>query len=300
MQDFINDFRTIHQSLRAALSNDRGEYTINFVQEPNGRWYIDMPWDDDRAYLQMVSGTDDFLSDIDPYHHHKVTLHVVPSDHPLTEDENPGIAGHFELRRLDESLRGGAHYDASAWFGDEHAEMWVCPVTLCVFGCYPEYLYFKNVSETLEADYQAGLARELGLVVGLSANELFFYDTMKAGDIFETSGRYNIEDHVNLTEKAWKVIPDFMRDELPKFCDLYFNIRAQDNIERKGTWEDDYAEAIMLNNYLLEHRDSPYAEDFTAVYCEYVKDTCDVIVLPRSRKVVLLQNLKIDDILKVG
>lgn len=36
------------------------------------------------------------------------------------------------------------------------------------------------------------------------------------------------------------------------------------------------------------------------VYCKYFKYPDDVIVLPKSRKVVLLQNLKSDDILKEG
>lgn len=149
MSDFINNFRAIHHFISGIFANDRGEYTLTFVQDPDERWYIDMPWDGNRGNLEMVAGADDLLTYLDTGHQHRVTIHVIPSDHQLTDEEYPGIAGHREMRQLDKSLFGGSHYDATAWPGFRMSKIWICPVTLCVLGCYPKYLYVKKVSELL-------------------------------------------------------------------------------------------------------------------------------------------------------
>lgn len=46
-----------------------------------------MPWDGNRGNLEMVAGADDLLTYLDTEHQHRVTLHVIPSDHrhPLPE-----------------------------------------------------------------------------------------------------------------------------------------------------------------------------------------------------------------------
>ena len=139
MADFINNFRAIHHFVKGILSNGRGEYTLTFVQDPDGRWYIDMPWDGNRGNLEMVAGSDDLLSFLDAGGRHRVTLHVVPSETPLR------VAGHTELRQLDKSLTGGSHYDATDFAGFGLSRIWVCPVTLCVLGRYPKYLYVEKV-----------------------------------------------------------------------------------------------------------------------------------------------------------
>lgn len=139
MADFINNFRAIHHFVKGILSNGRGEYTLTFVQDPDDRWYIDMPWDGDRENLEMVAGSDDLLSYLDTEGRHRVTLHVVPSERPLD------VEGHVELCQLDKSLIGGSHYDATGFPGFRMKRIWVCPVTLCVLGRYPKYLYIKKV-----------------------------------------------------------------------------------------------------------------------------------------------------------
>ena len=44
------------------------------------------------------------------------------------------------------SLTGGSHYDAPGFTGFRMKRIRVCPVTLCVLGRYPKYLYVKRVS----------------------------------------------------------------------------------------------------------------------------------------------------------
>lgn len=140
MANFLNNFLAIHHFVKGILSNGRGEYTLTFVQDPDGRWYIDMPWDGNRANLEMVAGADDLLSLLDAEGNHRVTIHVVPSEEPKCVD------GHFELRQIDKSFAGGSHYDSTSVEGFSRHMIWVCPVTLCVLGCYPKFLYVRKVA----------------------------------------------------------------------------------------------------------------------------------------------------------
>ena len=138
MTDFITNFRTIHHFVKGIISNGRNEYILNFIQDPDGRWYIDMPWDGNRANLEMVAASDDLFSFLDSESKHRVSLHVVPSEHRMQ------VEGHAELRQLDKSLTGGSHYDASDITGFRMRNIWVCPVTLCVFGRYSKFIYIKK------------------------------------------------------------------------------------------------------------------------------------------------------------
>ena len=140
MSDFLNNFRAIHHFVKGIFSNAKGEYTLTFVQDPDGRWYIDMPWSGNRANLEMVAGSDDLLSFLDTESKQRVTIHVVPSEDRLK------VENHIELRQLDKSFTGGSHYDATDFEGFRLNKIWVCPVTLCVLGRYPKYLYVQKVA----------------------------------------------------------------------------------------------------------------------------------------------------------
>jgi hypothetical protein len=139
MSDFINNFNAIHHFIKGILSNSKGEYTLTFVQDPDDRWYIDMPWSGNRANLEMVAGADDLLTYFDTEKKHKVVLHVVPSEKQLT------VENHTELRQIDKSTLGGSHYDTTDFEGFRMKKIWICPVTLCVLGCYPKYLYIQKI-----------------------------------------------------------------------------------------------------------------------------------------------------------
>lgn len=139
MTDFIKNFQAIHHFISGIFANSKGEYTLTFVQDPDDRWYIDMPWDGNRGNLEMVAGSDDLLSYLDTEGKRQVTIHVVPSEEPLN------VTGHTELRQLDKSLTGGSHYDATSFECSHVSKIWICPVTLCVLGCYPKYLYIQKI-----------------------------------------------------------------------------------------------------------------------------------------------------------
>lgn len=134
--DILNNFKTIHSFISGIFSKSEREYELTFVQDPDGRWYIDIPWDGNRSNLEMVAGSDRLLSHI-AKGDNKVTLQVILD---YIDDDN----GYIILDRFRKSLAGGASYTVSnAGFKEP---IWICPVTLCVLGRYPKKIYFKRIA----------------------------------------------------------------------------------------------------------------------------------------------------------
>ena len=134
--DILNNFKTIHSFISGIFSKSEREYELTFVQDPDGRWYIDIPWDGNRSNLEMVAGSDRLLSHI-AKGDNKVTLQVIL-------DYIDDYSGYIILDRFEHSLAGGASYTVSnAGFKEP---IWICPVTLCVLGRYPKKIYFKRIA----------------------------------------------------------------------------------------------------------------------------------------------------------
>ena len=134
--DILNNFKTIHSFISGIFSKSEREYELTFVQDPDGRWYIDIPWDGNRSNLEMVAGSDRLLSHI-AKGDNKVTLQVILD---YIDNDN----GYIILDRFRKSLAGGASYTVSnAGFKEP---IWICPVTLCVLGRYPKTIYFKRIA----------------------------------------------------------------------------------------------------------------------------------------------------------
>lgn len=110
---------------------------LTFNKENDGCWYIDLPnWPFAHHNLMMVAGADDlceFLSDDG----RTVKVGVAYSDQPFD------VPGCCELERTQHSLTGGADYNVNKLAGFDR-KIWLCPVTLFVFKCYPKYIYLKK------------------------------------------------------------------------------------------------------------------------------------------------------------
>ena len=106
-----------------------------FYKEQNGGWFIDLPtWRGPKAALAMVAGADTFL-DMLSDGENEVTLSL--STEP--------IEGYEQLIRQKLNYMGayGADYKILSYKGIEfNHDVWLCPVTLYVFGEYPEIIYF--------------------------------------------------------------------------------------------------------------------------------------------------------------
>lgn len=137
-----------------------------------------------------------------------------------------------------------------------------------------------------------------GLAVGLSCVDSLFYDIFSAGEKFENDKRFNIADHIDLTEKALEHLPEFMQNQLPIYCDIYFKAKFNDNGCRSNDIDDTVRTAQFVIEYILNHPEQPNAWDFMAVYLEEFKEGQQVIILQRSKKVVELKGLTVEQILK--
>lgn len=136
------------------------------------------------------------------------------------------------------------------------------------------------------------------LAVGLSCNDSLFYDIFSAGEKFENDKRFNVADHIDLTERAWALMPDFMQNQLPIYCDIYFNAKLNDNGYRSHDIDDTVRTAQFVSEYTNKHPELPDAWDFKDVYFDNVKDGQEIIVLPHSKKIVLLNGITIEQILE--
>ena len=135
MKDLVNGASLIQRS----VFGKKSEYQLKFNHEEDGCWYVDFPgWPFDHHNLMMVAGADDlcaFLSDDD----REARVNVIPAKKRETHD------GYAELRRMDHSLTGGAHYEVKGIDGFAK-NIWICPVTLFVLGNYPAYIYIKKTA----------------------------------------------------------------------------------------------------------------------------------------------------------
>lgn len=136
------------------------------------------------------------------------------------------------------------------------------------------------------------------LAVGLSCCDSLFYDIFSAGEKFENDKRFNIADHIDLTEKARERLPDFMQNQLPTYCDIYFKAKLNDNGYRSNDIDDTVRTAQFVTEYTDKHPELPDAWDFMDVYLDTFRDNQQVIVLPHSKKIVLLNGITIEQILE--
>lgn len=110
-----------------------------FYKDSQG-WFIDLPsFPGPKAALAMVAGADTFL-DLLAQGESEVILILSTTK----------IEGYEELHRtlihglnISDRGLGGADYLIKTYKGQEYNHpMWLCPVTMYVFGKYPETIYF--------------------------------------------------------------------------------------------------------------------------------------------------------------
>lgn len=117
-------------------------YRLSFVFVPEDNlWYIDMPWPGNRYNLAMVAGSDELLNYLcEEEDNNRVTVDVLP------RKKKEVHRGFFECRQKASTLTGGSFYDVNDPPGFTR-DIWICPVTLCVLGHYPRYIYLWKVEK---------------------------------------------------------------------------------------------------------------------------------------------------------
>ena len=123
--------------IQKSVFGKKNEYELKFNHESDGCWYVDFPgWPFDHHNLMMVAGADDLCAHLSD-DGLETRVKVMPST------KRKQLEGYAELRRLDHSLTGGAHYEVLGIDGFTK-NIWLCPVTLFVLGTYPAYIYLKK------------------------------------------------------------------------------------------------------------------------------------------------------------
>jgi len=142
MTNIFKDAKVARIFAKGILALRKKQYRLSFVYVPEDNlWYIDMPWPGDRYNLAMVAGSDkmlDFLCEEDDDNY--VTVDVLPRS---SREEHPG---YFECEQKACTLTGGSFYDVHGLEGFNR-DIWICPVTLCVLGHYPKYIYIRKVNK---------------------------------------------------------------------------------------------------------------------------------------------------------
>jgi hypothetical protein len=108
---------------------------LTFQKDAEG-WFIVLPaWKGEKSALQMVSGADTLL---DYLCNGKSVVNLTVSDKPFR--------GRKVLLILTKSNELGADYLYIEERETDHHyhELWLCPVTLFVFGEYPYKIYLKT------------------------------------------------------------------------------------------------------------------------------------------------------------
>lgn len=112
---------------------------LDFNKEDDGCWYIDLPaWPFSHHNLMMVAGADDLCEHLSD-NKKSVTVAVIANpERKATKDWG-------KLVKTKSSLTGGATYKVENIEGFNQ-DIWLCPVTLFVFGKYPNTMYIKKIN----------------------------------------------------------------------------------------------------------------------------------------------------------
>lgn len=110
------------------------DYVFTFNKESN-LWYIHIPWKWNHDNLQMVGGADKLLQYLSKGSE-SVSVSCWLSD--------PHSPNYFKLSRKKWSLFKGAFYSVENLHGFDR-DIYICPVTLWVFGKYPKYIWVKKI-----------------------------------------------------------------------------------------------------------------------------------------------------------
>lgn len=102
--------------------------TFEFVKVGGVWFYWWSDFDGDPGELAMVGGADDLLDSLDDRF---VRLQMV----------DPSVAK-IVLSKIEEDENGATYLCKSKNYNDR---VWICPVTLSVFGEYPQNIYLKDM-----------------------------------------------------------------------------------------------------------------------------------------------------------
>lgn len=119
------------------MNNLQGKI-LTFKKEEDGCWYIDLPnWPFAHRNLMMVAGADDLCEHLSSDGKSVTVATITNPERKPTDDWG-------KLIKQQSSMLGGATYKVENIEGF-NKEIWLCPVTLFVFGKYPDIIYIQKL-----------------------------------------------------------------------------------------------------------------------------------------------------------
>lgn len=114
--------------------------TLKFYKEIDGSWFVDLPeWEGSKADLQMVAGADTML-DMIAEGEKEVRLNL--------SEKHFNNSDVLEFKSMAEDLGNGAYYKFEKYKGIEiNHDVWLCDVTLEVFGHFPKQIFISAVND---------------------------------------------------------------------------------------------------------------------------------------------------------
>ena len=114
-------------------------YRLRFIKEKDGKWYYYFPqWPFKHHHLMMVAGADKLCSLLSE-DGKTVDIFINTDIHYSTSDNY-----RLTLYKDSSTLTGGAFYNAicphNSYDKRFIGQIWLCPVTLCVLGRYPQHI----------------------------------------------------------------------------------------------------------------------------------------------------------------
>jgi hypothetical protein len=113
---------------------------LKFYKEWDGRWYVDLPeWKGSKVDLEMVAGADKMLDHISDG---KNEIWLILSKEEFENAEK------LEFVRNADEFNHGAFYKLEKYNEIEiNLELWLCDVTMFVFGKFPKTIFIKKLTE---------------------------------------------------------------------------------------------------------------------------------------------------------
>jgi len=117
---------------------------LKFYKDEDRNWFVDLPdWEGTKADLQMVAGADSMLEMLSDG---KKEIWLNVSDEEIKIEEPFENLVKLDFVREAIEIENGAFYNAKTIHGVEiNLEVWLCDVTLFVFGKFPEAIYFYPI-----------------------------------------------------------------------------------------------------------------------------------------------------------
>lgn len=150
----------------------------------------------------MVAGADK-LCEVFKYKNRASVIVTINTDEPGGEVSGPCIRPFLKYRKVESSLTGGATYESDyTGFASSVDKIWLCPVTLFVFGEYPEVI---NITNDYDTFLPPQVAERLNIPENIASQIIDIRREYVNGEQEDEHNRYNPYNKDNISFKSFHI-----------------------------------------------------------------------------------------------